>query len=82
MPVTELAAKRTGQGQEKAPFCPKKGHVILWIFVFPFPSFHTRKRRTSLGVQDATETEYGKAFKKLVNFLKRLNLRLDDSELS
>lgn len=66
---TVPAAKRTTQWQRFLECDTNKGQADLWTFVFPFRSFHMRKRTRSRGTAENNDLGRGREKSKILQLL-------------
>ena len=71
--TTVLAARVDGFEKTSAFLAPNKEQVGTWTLVFPFLSFHTKKRVTSRGEADNNVLGHGKEERKLSSSFRRLD---------
>ena len=71
--ATVPAARVDGHEQTSAFFAPNKEQVGTWTLVFPFLSFHTKKRLTSRGEADNNVLGHGKEERKLSSSFRGLD---------
>ena len=71
--ATVPAARVDGHEQTSAFLAPNKEQVGTWTLVFPFLSFHTKKRVTSRGEADNNVLGHGKEERKLSSSFRSLD---------